>query len=124
MEKYIFETKFSNFTLKVKDIKCEDHLHFSFKIEINTSKFDTSYTFEEMIYWQLPFHKKENVLDIYDECATDCKCKFNNKIFELIIKDDVKSNVINIKLNDGEDQEKLIDFFIELNALCENIFNK
>lgn len=124
MENYIIEANFSNFSLKISDLICEDSLHFSFKIAIKTSKFTTSYVFNEMIYWQLPFMSKKNMLDIYDECATDCKCKLNFEKFELIIKDDTKSNITTIKLNNDSDQEKLSDFLIELNSLCELNFYK
>jgi len=121
MKNYIIETKFSNCTLKVKDVFSEDKLHFTLNIEIITSKFTTSYTFNELIYWQLPFKKKENCLEIYDECSNDCRCIIDKEKIELIIKDDKISNISLIKLNQGEDQEKLIDFIIELNALCETL---
>ena len=122
MENYILKTNFSNFTLIVKNVNCTDYLHFSLTLEVITSKFNLSYNFEEMIYWQLPFYKKENKLEIYDECNTDCKCNLNKEKFELIIKDEEKSNITIIKLNKGEDQEKLFDFINELIALCETIF--
>lgn len=116
--------QFSNALLTIDEIECPDGLHFTFRVSIRTQQFEIGYTFSEMIFWQLSFKEHAEVLSIYDENDQDCKCKIDRSGIMLTIKNDHLSNDTVIKFNEFEDQDRLVDWFIEFNATCEVIFEE
>lgn len=115
---YEVSQKFENFLLKIKDIRGKDELHFSFTVQISTDDIGVEYNFSEMAYWQLPYNEDKYELNIFDECAQDCKCKIDKDGIELIIKNDSVENFTRIKFT-TYDQEKVESFFEEFNAICK-----
>lgn len=115
---YEVSQNFENFLLKIKDIGVIDELHFSFTVQISTDNISEEYNFSEMAYWQLPYNEDKYELNIFDECAQDCKCKIDKDGIELIIKNDRVENITKIKFT-TDDQEKVESFFEEFNAICK-----
>ena len=60
MDNFDIVKSFFNGTLKFYNFKSLDNLHISFDVELTTALFQISYRFNELIYLQLPFYKKEN----------------------------------------------------------------
>ena len=125
MDNFDIVKSFFNGTLKFYNFKSSDNLHISFDVELTTALFQISYRFNELIYLQLPFYKKENKLEFFDECCQKCRLNVNGDYIELKIETDNVSSVNKISLNQFEDKEVLNDFFIEFNAVTQTvIFDK
>ena len=114
--------EFKNGTIIISNLKIEDgeyKCHFSFDVNISAYNMDFTYHFSETLYismYDFIDHKKEYLVDeneIYN------RLEMTKEYFAIKVDNEGISSYVKINFDMWEDQDKLVDFLIELKAECE-----
>ena len=111
--------KFKNGTITISNLKSEDKLHFNFDINISTPNISYTYHFGESVYFSMYDFIDRKQEKLCDEDAMDNYLEITKECFGIIINQEEVSSNLKLNFDIWEDQDKLIDFLIELKATCE-----
>lgn len=109
-------------TITISNLKTEDgdyKCHFEFDVNISMYNIDSTYHFGEAMYLSM-YDFIDNKQDyLVDENEMDNRLEMTKEYFAIKTDKEGSSSYIKINFDMWDDQEKLVDFLIELKAECE-----
>ena len=114
--------EFKNGTITISNLKTEDgdyKCHFEFDVNISMYHIGITYHFGEAMYlsmYDFIDHKEEYLVD---ENEIDNRLEMTKEYFAVKTDKEGSASYIRINFDMWDDQEKLVDFLIELKAACE-----
>ena len=113
-----------NGSVKIRNLKSEDGLHFSFNINVRTQNLSFSYNFGEVVYFRMEDFLNENSTKLQDVNYMGNFLELTKDYFCISINQNGAESNIKLDINQFEDQEILTNFLIELKAYYEVLRKK